>query len=51
VLPIQIFNWTSRPQEGFQEAAAAGIIVLLVILLVMNAGAVILRNRFQNKWD
>ena len=51
VLPIQIFNWTSRPQEGFQEAAAAGIIVLLVILLVMNAGAVILRNRFQKKWE
>jgi len=51
VLPIQIFNWTSRPQAGFQEAAAAGIIVLLVILLVLNAGAVILRNRFQNKWE
>ena len=51
VLPIQIFNWTSRPQPGFQEAAAAGIIVLLVVLLVMNAGAVILRNRFQNKWE
>ena len=51
VLPIQIFNWTSRPQEGFQEAAAAGIIVLLVILLVLNAGAVILRNRFENKWE
>jgi len=51
VLPIQIFNWTSRPQERFQEAAAAGIIVLLAILLVMNAGAVILRNKFQNKWE
>ena len=51
VLPIQIFNWTSRPQEGFREAAAAGIIVLLVILLVMNAAAVILRNRFQNIWE
>jgi phosphate transport system permease protein len=51
VLPIQIFNWTSRPQQGFQEAAAAGIIVLLVLLLVMNAGAVFLRNRFQNKWE
>ena len=50
VLPIQIFNWTSRPQEGFQEAAAAGIIVLLALLLVMNAAAVFLRNRFQNKW-
>ncbi len=51
VLPIQIFNWTSRPQEGFQEAAAAGIIVLLALLLVMNAGAVIIRNRFESKWE
>ena len=48
-LPIQIFNWSSRPQSGFQEAAAAGIIVLLVVLLIMNAGAVILRNKFQNR--
>ena len=49
VLPIQIFNWVSRPQAGFHEAAAAGIIVLLVVLLLMNAGAVYLRNRFQNR--
>lgn len=47
VLPIQIFNWISRPQEGFHEAAAAGIIVLLVMLLIMNTGAVLLRNKFQ----
>lgn len=47
VLPIQIFNWVSRPQEGFHEAAAAGIIVLLVLLLTMNALAVLLRNKFQ----
>ena len=46
-LPIQIFNWTSRPQAEFQEAAAAGIIVLLVVLLVMNAGAVFVRIKFQ----
>ena len=46
-LPIQIFNWTSRPQAEFQEAAAAGIIVLLVVLLIMNAGAVFLRVKFQ----
>lgn len=46
-LPIQIFNWTARPQAGFHEAAAAGIIVLLVLLLAMNAVAVILRNKFQ----
>ncbi len=46
-LPIQIFNWTSRPQEAFRENAAAGIIVLLAVLLSMNAFAIVLRNRFQ----
>ncbi|MFN3683951.1 MAG: phosphate ABC transporter permease PstA [Fimbriimonadaceae bacterium] len=45
VLPIQIFNWTSQPQKGFQEAAAAGIIVLLVVLLSLNAAAIYLRHR------
>jgi phosphate transport system permease protein len=47
VLPIQVFNWASRPQRGFHEVAAAGIIVLLVVLLVMNAAAVLLRQRAQ----
>ncbi|MCY4365851.1 MAG: phosphate ABC transporter permease PstA [Chloroflexi bacterium] len=51
VLPIQIFNWVSRPQEGFHEAAAAGIIILLVVLLSMNALAVLLRNRFQRRLE
>jgi phosphate transport system permease protein len=50
-LPIQIFNWTARPQAGFHEAAAAGIIVLLVVLLAMNAAAVVLRNKFQSPPD
>ena len=49
VLPIQIFNWISRPQAGFEETAAAGIIVLLILLLTMNAAAVFLRNRFQRR--
>ena len=49
VLPIQIFNWTSRPQEEFRGLAAAGIIVLLVMLLLMNAGAILLRNKFQRR--
>lgn len=49
VLPIQIFNWVSRPQAGFHERAAAGIIVLLVLLLAMNAGAIFLRNRYQRR--
>lgn len=48
-LPIQIFNWASRPQAGFREDAAAAIIVLLVVLLSMNALAVFLRNRFQSR--
>ena len=48
-LPIQIFNWTFRPQAGFQEAAAAGIIVLLIALLSMNVLAIILRNTFENR--
>jgi phosphate transport system permease protein len=51
VLPIQIFNWVSRPQAGFHEAAAAGIIVLLILLLGMNAIAIILRNKFQKRLE
>ncbi len=49
VLPIQIFNWVSRPQKGFHENAAAAIIVLLVVLLLMNALAVWLRQRYQKR--
>ncbi len=49
VMPIQIFNWIGRPQEEFHHIAAGGIIVLMVVLLVMNATAVWLRNKFQNK--
>jgi phosphate transport system permease protein len=48
-LPIQIFNWVSRPQAGFQTNAAAGIIVLLVLMLVMNLAAILLRNRYQKR--
>ncbi|RJQ40378.1 MAG: phosphate ABC transporter permease PstA [Dehalococcoidia bacterium] len=51
VLPIQIFNWVSRPQADFQHLAAAGIIVLLVVLLSMNAIAIILRNRYQKRTE
>ena len=47
VLPIQVFNWISRPQAAFAENAAAGIIVLLVLLLAMNAAAIVLRDRFR----
>lgn len=50
VLPIQIFNWVSRPQDDFRHLAAAAIIVLLVLLLSMNALAIWLRNRYQKEW-
>lgn len=49
VLPIQVFNWVSRPQVDFRANAAAGIIVLLALLLSMNAAAVWLRDRYQKK--
>lgn len=48
-LPIQIFNWTSRPQDEFQAIAASGIIVLLVVLLSMNAFAIALRHHYNKK--
>jgi phosphate transport system permease protein len=50
VLPIQIFNWVSRPQKGFLACAAAGIVVLLIITLLMNAVAIYLRHKHQRKW-
>lgn len=46
-LPIQIFNWVSRPQVEYQHVAAAGILVLLIVLLCLNALAIYLRHRFQ----
>ncbi len=49
VMPIQIFNWVSRPQKGFFACAAAGIAVLLAVLLIMNALAIWLRQRTQRK--
>lgn len=49
VLPIQIFNWISRPQAEFARNAAAGIIVLLALLLTLNATAIWLRDRYQKK--
>jgi phosphate transport system permease protein len=50
VLPIQIFNWVSQPQPAFQNLAAAGIVVLLAVLLTMNAAAILLRSRLQQRW-
>ena len=50
-LPVQIYNFVSRPQEGFKiDAASAGIIVLLVVLLAMNSIAIVVRNRFSRRF-
>lgn len=48
-LPIQIFNWVSRPQPGFVADAAAGIIVLLIVLIALNGIAIYLRNHYQKR--
>ena len=48
-LPIQIYNWTMRPQPAFQHIASAAILVLLISLLTLNAFAILLRNRFTKR--
>ena len=48
-LPIQIYNWVSRPQQEFHEIAAAGIIVLLIVLLLMNSTAIYIRNKTEKR--
>ena len=48
-LPIQIFNWVSRPQKEFLVNAAAGIVVLLATMLLLNTLAILLRNRLQKR--
>ncbi len=47
VVPIQIYQWTSRPEDSFKAVAAAAIIVLLIVMLLLNGTAIILRNRFS----
>jgi phosphate transport system permease protein len=49
-LPIQIFQWTSRPQAEFRNIAAAAILVLLILLVTLNATAIFMRNRYSKKF-
>lgn len=49
-LPIQIYQWTSRPQDEFRALAAAAILVLLALLLALNAAAILLRNRYSRRY-
>jgi phosphate transport system permease protein len=50
VLPVQVFLWSDSPERAFVERTSGAIIVLLLFLVVMNATAVILRNRFERRW-
>lgn len=52
VMPIQMFNWISRPQSAFHENAAAAGLVLIVMTLAMNAIAIVIRYRYRKriKW-
>ena len=49
VMPIQIYNWISQPQDDFRGLAAAGIILLLLMLLTLNSFAILLRDYFQKR--
>ena len=49
-LPVQVFLWSDLPERGFIERTSGAIIVLLLFLLVMNATAVLLRNKFEKRW-
>jgi phosphate transport system permease protein len=49
-LPTVIFSWTRQPDAGFRADTAAAIVVLLVVMLIVNATAIILRNRFERRW-
>ncbi|HJX40104.1 MAG TPA: phosphate ABC transporter permease PstA [Anaerolineales bacterium] len=49
-LPIQIYQWTARPQAEFRNLAAAAILVLLALLLTMNVSAILLRNRYRRQY-
>ena len=50
VLPLQIFNWVSRPQEAFATNASAAIVVLLLITFAMNFTAIYFRNKSQERY-
>jgi phosphate transport system permease protein len=49
-LPLIIFNWARQPSDEFRQISAAAIIVLLGIILLLNAAAILLRNRFERRW-
>jgi phosphate transport system permease protein len=49
-LPTIVFNWSGQPQDEFRALTSAAIVVLLVVILLVNASAIVLRNRYDRKW-
>jgi phosphate transport system permease protein len=49
-IPVLIYQWFARAQADFRVLAAAGIIVLMAVLLLMNSGAIWLRNKYTRDW-
>ena len=49
-LPVQVYLWADSPERAFVEKTSAAILVLLAFLLIMNAGAILLRKRFERRW-
>ncbi len=49
-LPTIVYNWSREPQDEFRALTAAAIVVLLVVILLVNAIAILLRNRFERRW-
>ncbi|WP_163194499.1 phosphate ABC transporter permease PstA [Clostridium thermarum] len=50
-MPIQIYDWISRPEMEFQDLASTGIIVLMAVLLTANTIAILFRNKYQKRFD
>ena len=49
-LPTIVFNWSGQPQDEFRALTSAAIMVLLVVILLVNASAIVLRNRYDRRW-
>jgi phosphate transport system permease protein len=49
-LPTIVFNWSGQPQEEFRALTSAAIVALLAVILLVNASAILLRNRYDRRW-
>ena len=49
-MPVIVYDWARKPQEEFRALTSAAILVLLFITILANAGAVLLRNRYEKRW-